>query len=81
MTWYFYVYVLFASTLADFFWLSLFQRAESSLSSKSFQTSIEDSENISDYENLEVTSALKERVNRSRISVLRTRRQNWALSK
>ncbi|CAH3139416.1 unnamed protein product [Pocillopora meandrina] len=35
-------------------------RAESSPSSKTVQTSIGDSENISDYENLEVTLAPKE---------------------
>ena len=57
MNWYFYVYVFVCIHLSWFFWLSLFQRAESSPSSKTFQTSIDDSENISDYENLEVTSA------------------------
>ena len=61
MNWYFYVYVFVCIHLSWFFWLSLFQRAESSPSSKTFQTSIDDSENISDYENLEVTSAPKEK--------------------
>ena len=43
------------------FWLFLFQRAESSSSSKTFQTSIDDSENISDDKSLEVTSTSKEK--------------------
>ena len=43
------------------FWLFLFQCAELSPSSETFQTSIDDSENISDYENLEATSAPEEK--------------------
>ena len=61
MNCYFYVYVFVTIHLSWFFWLPLFQRAESRPSSKTFQTSIDDSENISDYENLKVTSAPKEK--------------------
>ena len=43
------------------FWLFLFQCAELSPSSKTFQMSIDDSENISNCENFEATSAPKEK--------------------
>ena len=57
INWYFYVCVFVCIRLNWFFLALSLQRVESSPSSNTFQTSIDDSEDISDYENLEVTSA------------------------